>query len=267
MLALLSPAKTLDLEPADPNLPHTQPAFLAETATLHKRVKRMSATALAELMDLSESLAALNRERFQDWTVEHAPPRAKQALLTFAGDVYVGLDAASLKKADLAFAQDRVRMLSGFYGLLRPLDLMLPYRLEMGSKVDTRRGKDLYAFWGERLARRLVADLDDAKAHADRTIVNLASNEYWKAVDTKVLAEARVPVLEVAFQELRDGEAVTYALFAKKARGMMARHLITQRVSRVAGLRTFAAADYRFDEARSSEARWVFTRPFRKAGD
>lgn len=263
MLALLSPAKTLDLDPADPKLPHTLPAFMSDTQALHKVVKRLSARALADLMDLSEGLAELNHERFQDWTVEHAPPRAKQALLTFAGDVYVGLDAASLKAADLAFAQDRLRVLSGFYGLLRPLDLMLPYRLEMGSKVETRRGKDLYAFWGDRLAKHLVAELD---GHADRTIVNLASNEYWKAVDAKALAKAGVPVLEIAFQELRDGEAVTYALFAKKARGMMARHLVTRRVERVEGLRAFATADYRFDEARSSAGRWVFTRPFRKAG-
>lgn len=263
MLALLSPAKTLDLDPADPKLPHTLPAFMAETQALHRSVKKLSARALAELMDLSESLAELNRERFQDWTVDHLPPRAKQALLTFAGDVYVGLDAGSLKRADLAFAQEHLRVLSGFYGLLRPLDLILPYRLEMGSKVQTRRGKDLYTFWGDRLAKRLVAEVD---GHADRTVVNLASNEYWKAVDGKVLAKAEVPVLEIAFQEIRDGEAVTYALFAKKARGMMARHLVTKRVDRVAGLRAFATADYRLDEARSREGRWVFTRPFRKVG-
>ncbi|MFO0750738.1 MAG: peroxide stress protein YaaA [Myxococcota bacterium] len=261
MLALLSPAKTLDLDPPDPKLPFTEPGLLAEAKSIHQVMKKMSVADLAALMDLSQNLAELNRERFQDWKIEHAPGEAKQAILTFAGDVYLGLEAGSLKKKDLEWSQQHVGILSGLYGLLRPLDLIRPYRLEMGSKVATRRGKDLYAFWGDKIAKTIVQRLDGER---QRSVVNLASNEYWKAVAQPVLAKAGIPILNVAFKEIRDGEAVTYALFAKKARGMMARHIITARVDAPAGLKDFAAADYRFDAERSSDDTWVFTRPFRK---
>lgn len=261
MLAVLSPAKTLDLDPPDAKLAWTEPAMLAESKTLAAVMKKKSAKALGDMMDISESLAELNRERFQDWAIEHAPGPAKQAILTFAGDVYVGLEAGTLKAKDLAWSQDHIGILSGLYGLLRPLDLMRPYRLEMGSKVTTRRGADLYAFWGDRLAKAAIARLE---GHRHRVVVNLASNEYWKAMDQKALAKAEVPVINVAFKEIRDGEAQTYALFAKKARGMMARHIITKKIEAPEGLKTFASADYAYDAERSDERTWVFTRPFRK---
>jgi len=263
MLALLSPAKTLDLDPltkAHATVLASEPALLAEAKAVHAVAKKYSTKKLMELMGISETLAELNHDRFQAWSLAHPPGEAKQAVLTFAGDVYVGLQAETLTKKDLEWSQDHLAILSGLYGVLRPLDLMRPYRLEMGSKVVTRRGKDLYAFWGDRIAKVLI---ERVKGHADPTLVNLASNEYAKAVDRKALAKAGVPVLEVAFKEIRDGEAQIYALFAKKARGMMARHIIEARIDRQAGLKDFTSADYRFDAARSSATTWTFTRPFR----
>lgn len=266
MLALISPAKKLDLAPpgkAFAKLPATQPELLSEAKTLHGLAKKLSRDALAGLMDLSEDLAELNRERFQNWTARHelGVNDAKQAILMFAGDVYAGLEASSLDPKTLVHAQDHLAILSGLYGLLRPLDLIQPYRLEMGSKLGNKRGKDLYAFWGDRIAALVT---QRAAEHADRTVVNLASSEYMKAVPRKSLG---APVLDLQFRELKDGKAVMLMLFAKRARGMMARFILKERVDRPAGLKDFTAGDYRFDGGLSTASEWVFTRAYRKGGD
>lgn len=263
MLALISPAKKLDLEPlgkALARLPATQPELLPEAKTLHGLARKLSRDDLAGLMDLSEDLAELNRERFQNWLARHEPGvnDAKQAILMFAGDVYSGLEASSLDAKTLLYAQDHLAILSGLYGLLRPLDLIQPYRLEMGSKLANKRGKDLYAFWGERIAKAIAGRLAE---HADRTVVNLASSEYMKAVPRAALG---VPVHDLQFKEIKDGKPVMLMLFAKRARGMMARYLLKERVDRPEGLKDFTAGDYRFDPALSTASEWVFTRAYRK---
>jgi len=262
MLAIISPAKKLDLDPlsgAHKKLVLTQPELLAEAAIVHGAAKKLSAKKLAELMDLSEALAELNRERFLLWTKQHAlgVNDAKPAALMFAGDVYAGLDAGSLDARTLAYAQDHLVILSGLYGALRPLDLIQPYRLEMGSKLATRRGKNLYQFWGDRIAaviERRVAE------HRERVLINLASTEYMKAVPKKSL---ETPIIDVHFRELKGGKAVALMFFAKRARGMMARFLLEQRVDRLVGMRDFQDGDYRYDAARSTPQEWCFTRPYR----
>lgn len=261
MLAVISPAKKLDTTPVSPmrGAPFTEPALLADAKVAHAAAKKLSTKALGELMDLSEALAELNHDRFQVWKVEHrlGDNDCKPAALMFAGEVYSGLEASTLSAKTLAYAQDHLAILSGLYGVLRPLDLIQPYRLEMGSKLVTRRGKDLYQFWGERLAKLIN---ERAGAHADPTLVNLASTEYMKAVPRKALT---VPVRDVAFKELKDGKAVTLMLFAKRARGLMARFIIEQKVDNALGLKDFASDDYRFDPARSNDAEWVFSRSYR----
>jgi len=280
MLAIISPAKKLDLDPlgkAHAKLPITEPELLKDACIVQAAAKKLSAQKLAELMDLSEALAELNHERFQAWDKVHAlgVNDAKPAALMFAGDVYSGLDAPSLDAKTLLYAQTHLVILSGLYGLLRPLDLIQPYRLEMGSKLVTRRGKDLYQFWGDRVAA--AVERRAAESSGERAIINLASVEYMKVVQQRQ-PEARqrqpeairrprqrleTPVIEVAFKELKDDKAVALMLFAKRARGMMARFILSQRVDRVAGLKDFEDGDYRYDAARSNEREWCFTRPYR----
>ncbi len=263
MLAIISPAKKLDLHPlgkAHAKLPLTEPELLKDAVMVHAAAKKLSAKQLSELMDLSEALAELNRDRFLAWDKTHAlgVNDAKPAALMFAGDVYGGLDAPSLDAGTLVYAQDHLVILSGLYGLLRPLDLIQPYRLEMGSKLATRRGKDLYQFWGDRVAAAVERRV--AASRGERVIINLASVEYMKVIPR---ARLETPVIEVAFKELKDDKAVALMLFAKKARGMMARFLLKERVDRLAGMRDFQDGDYRYDAARSSEREWCFTRPYR----
>jgi len=263
MLAIISPAKKLDLEPlgkAHAKLALTQPELLSEAITVHAAAKKLSAKKLAELMDLSEALAELNHERFVAWDKTHAPGvnDGKPAALMFAGDVYSGLDAPSLDAKTLTYGQDHLVILSGLYGLLRPLDIMQPYRLEMHSKLVTKRGKDLYTFWGDRIAAAIERRV--AASEGERAIINLASAEYMKAVP-RVRLES--PVVEVAFKELKEDKAVALMLFAKRARGMMARYLLKERVDRVEGLKDFADGDYRYDAERSTAKEWCFTRPYR----
>lgn len=265
MLAVLSPAKKLDFETPIPELPTTTPLLLAETRQLHTVVKKLSPEALGALMDLSAELAELNWDRFVAWKASHDPAHAnplcplKPAILAFAGDVYTGLDAPSLTVDDLVFAQDHVAILSGFYGVLRALDWMRPYRLEMGSRLANKRGKDLYAFWGDRIGRTLAGLLE---GHADRTLVNLASNEYFKAVTPEALPGK---VLTLQFKEVKGGVPTALMLFVKRARGLMARFMVTERVDRPRGLQDFRLGDYRFDKKLSTATDWVFTRPYRTA--
>lgn len=264
MLALLSPAKKLDPTPLTAmrkKLPLTEPQFLADAASLAAAARKLSTAELAALMDLSDDLAELNRGRFKAWKKAHVLGEndAKPAILAFNGDVYAGLDASTLKNPQLEWMNGHVFILSGLYGVLRPLDLMQPYRLEMGSKLSNKKGKDLYTFWGDKLAKTIDRALAD-HAPEGRVVLNLASQEYFKAVSKKAL---KAPVIDFTFKELKDGKAVALMLFAKRARGMMARFMTTQRVDRPEGLKDFDLDDYRFDKAASTEREWVFTRPYR----
>jgi cytoplasmic iron level regulating protein YaaA (DUF328/UPF0246 family) len=253
MLILLSPAKNMNFDSVDRALPASVPALLDETRALAATTRGLSTSKIKSLMKISADLAKLNRERFQAFDADQ--PGSKQAALAFAGEVYRGLEAGSLTDDDLAFAQDHLRILSGMYGALRPLDAIHPYRLEMGRKLHTRRGESLYDFWGDTIAQHLNTLQAD---ESDPVVLNLASNEYFKAVDRKAL-NARI--ITASFKEEKDGQARMLMVFAKKARGMMARWAIENRVSDPADLVKFDAGGYAYDEAGSSESDLLFTRP------
>ncbi|MGK0360450.1 MAG: cytoplasmic iron level regulating protein YaaA (DUF328/UPF0246 family) [Bradymonadia bacterium] len=253
MLAVLSPAKKLT-PTLRPDTPTTALALSNDIAQLLKVTRRLRPAQIRELMDLSENLGALNFERFQTMALPITPATGYHAIFTFAGDTYVGFDAATLADDAVAFTQAHVAILSGFYGLLRPLDLMQPYRLEMGTRLKTRRGANLYSFWGTRLtklANELTAD------HADRTVVICASTEYSKALKVDRLAG---PVLTPVFQEESDGELKTISFYAKQARGMFARYMVDMQLETPAGLKDFDRGGYRYDDALSTDDEWVFRR-------
>ncbi len=251
MLLVISPAKSLDFTPAPADLPLTERLFVKETADLAKVTRRLKRADLKRLMSISDALATLNVERFKAFDPES--PDGVQAAFAFDGDVYAGLDARSLDRAGLDWAQDHLRILSGFYGLLRPLDAIQPYRLEMGVRLKTRRGSNLYDYWGPRLAKALNTA---AEGHADPTLVDLASQEYFGAVDRRAL---KLPLVQVRFLEEKDGEARVLSFFAKKARGLIARWAIEHRIDRAEGLKDFAVDGYRFS-AHASEREWTFVR-------
>ena len=254
MITLLSPAKTLDFSPAPKGLPVTRPALKKDVAALMRRCKALDVAELRQLMKLSEPLAELNYERFQAMSPRFTLSNSKAALLAFQGDVYRKLDAATLSRADLLWAQDHLRIISGLYGLLRPLDLMQPYRLEMGSRLATERGSNLYSFWGGRLADAINAA---HKKQPVAAVLNLASNEYIKAVPAERL---NLPMITADFQEWRDGKLRTIAFSAKRARGLMARFVVEKRIDKPQRLKRFAAEGYGFDKERSSRDRLLFTR-------
>ncbi len=253
MLIVLSPAKRLDFTEPSPDVAATQRRFFEDTASLSKTARNQTQADLRRLMGISADLAKLNQARFKAFDPE-ALDTGVQAAFAFAGDVYQGLDARTLDKAGLAFAQDQLRILSGLYGLLRPLDRIQPYRLEMGTRLKTRRGNSLYDFWGDRISKQLNAD---AESHADRTLVNLASQEYFGAVDAKAL---KLPVVTPHFREEKDGENRIISFFAKKARGTMARFVIDQRLETASDLKAFDRDGYRFQKAASTDTDWIFTR-------
>lgn len=252
MLIVLSPAKRLDFTEAAPALPASERRFREDTASLARTARARSVAELRRLMSISDDLARLNRERFQAFDAESTD--GVQAAFAFAGDVYEGLKARELKARDLAFAQEHVRILSGLYGLLRSLDRIQPYRLEMGTRLKTRRGSSLYDFWGDRISKQLNEDGSD---HADPTLVNLASQEYFGAVDARAL---KLPVVTAHFRESKDGESRIISFFAKKARGAMARFAIDERIERAEDLKAFDRDGYRFDKAGSTETDWIFIR-------
>lgn len=254
MLAVLSPAKTLDLDTPLPAVAATVPRFAADAAKLAAAAAKLRPKALQKLMHISPALAELNAARFRDFDPAADLAAARPALFTFAGDVYTGLRGPDMDAATRAFAQDHVRILSGLYGVLRPLDAMQPYRLEMGTDFGIGRKKTLYAVWGERIAAALAEDL---AGHADPTLINLASVEYFDAV-----AVAKLPgrVLAIDFRDDHDGELRFNTFVAKRARGAMARHLCDHRLDRPEGLKDFAGDGYRFDAARSDDDRWLFVR-------
>jgi cytoplasmic iron level regulating protein YaaA (DUF328/UPF0246 family) len=254
MLFLLSPAKALDYETPPHVSIHTQPLFVPQASELIDVLREKSPQQIAELMDLSDQLSGLNVARYQAWRPKFTAKNAKQAVLAFDGDVYGGLDAKTLDAAELDWLQQHLCILSGLYGVLRPLDLMQPYRLEMGTRLVTPKGKNLYQFWGAQVAQYLN---ERARAEVTPVVVNLASEEYFKVVDRKVLAPR---VVTCVFEE-RKGDAYKVVSFmAKRARGLMVRFAVKHRVSRVEQLRDFAEAGYRFVPAASETDRLVFRR-------
>mgnify|MGYP000297438505 CR=1 FL=1 len=254
MLFLLSPAKSLDYETPAAGVPHTLPQFVPQSQALIEVLRQKSLQQIAELMDLSDALSALNVARYEAWTPKFTAKNAKQAVLAFNGDVYEGLDAKTLSAQDLDWAQNHVGILSGLYGVLRPLDWMQPYRLEMGTALKVGRTANLYQYWGAQIAQCLNEQLA-----ADKTpvVVNLASQEYFKAVDLKTL-QARV--IECVFEDWKDGRYKIISFFAKKARGLMARYAITHRVATPKKLEGFNLEGYAFEPAASEPDRLVFRR-------
>ena len=254
MLMFLSPAKSLDYKTPPHLATYTQPAFLDQSATLIHQLRKLSPADIAHLMDLSDPLATLNFSRYADWCLPFTPDNAKQAVLAFDGDVYDGLAARELSLDDLDFAQKQVRILSGLYGILKPLDLMQPYRLEMGTKFANEGGKDLYAFWGE----RLLDAINDELAEMPRPVaVNLASEEYFKAaVGRKIKGELIQPV----FEDWKNGKYKIISFYAKRARGLMTRFATVNRLIEPEGLKDFDYDGYAFEPSVSDEKSWVFRR-------
>jgi len=262
MLALLSPAKTLNLSPWQHDLDCTEPAMMQDAQALMRTTRGLTQKKIRELMHVSPTLAKLNQQRFNSFQLPFSAANAHPAALIFAGPVYQALDARGLSIDDLEWAQSRIAILSGLFGMLRPLDWIQPYRLEMGTALKTRRGSNLYQFWGERIA----ACIEQVMAgHSDQTIVNLASAEYFRSVRHQRLTQ---PVVECVFEDwkTRPDEGRVMGFLAKRARGLMARYIITERIDRVEGLKEFKAERYCFQASRSGHARWVFSRRFVAAG-
>src|SRR5690606_1846916 len=254
MLMVISPAKTLDYDTPPATQRYTQPQHLDHAEQLTEQLRELSPLQIGELMHLSDKLSALNAARYGSWTSDFTPDNAKQALLAFKGDVYTGLAAEDFSEADFDFAQGHLRMLSGLYGVLRPLDLMQPYRLEMGTKLANARGKDLYAFWGERISGWLNEALAE---QSDDVLLNLASNEYFGAVKRKAL-QGRV--IETEFRDLKNGQYKIISFYAKKARGLMARYVIKERLNDPQGLKDFNYQGYRYSAEHSKLDTLVFLR-------
>ncbi len=254
MFALISPAKKMDFEIESPIKKTTQPQFLSETQELVDIAQKLSARDLQNLMNISEKLGALNYDRFQRFETPFTNDNARPAVMAFRGDTYVGLEADSLTQDDLSFAQNHLGILSGLYGVLRPMDLIQAYRLEMGTKLNNRRGEDLYDFWGDRLTKACEAAV---KTHKDKSIICLASNEYIKAVQSKNLT---VPFINCHFKELKNGAPKVIGLFAKRARGAMARYMIQNQIETAQGLKNFKADGYQFMNYLSDDKNFVFLR-------
>ena len=254
MLIVLSPAKTLDLETPVTTKLHTTPDFLDRSSELIDVLRRYSPVELGKLMDLSDTLSALNVARYASWSTD--PADGRQAIMAFNGDVYAGLDARSLKPAQLKYTQQQVRILSGLYGVLRPLDLIQAHRLEMGTRLDTAHGKDLYAFWGDTVTSALNRAIAEQQAGA---LVNLASEEYFRSVKPRQLD---VPVITPVFEDWKNGKYKIISFFAKRARGLMARYAAVKGITDPAKLKRFKVDGYAFDKRDSDDHTWVFRRKF-----
>lgn len=254
MLSVLSPAKTLDYETQPTTRKSTQPLFIDEAASLISHAQKMDPEDIQALMGVSANIATLNYERFMNWQPNFSLQNAKQAVLAFKGDVYTGLAAETLNAAELNFAQKHLRILSGLYGLLRPLDLMQPYRLEMGLPFENSGGKNLYEFWGTRISEVLAKHV---KASGSPVLVNLASNEYFKAVKSAALG---ADIITPQFRDLKNGQYKMISFFAKKARGLMARYIVQQSVNEPEGLKDFNGDGYYFSAKDSDGSHWVFLR-------
>ncbi len=254
MLTVISPAKTLDFDTPAVTRKFSQPTLINQSRQLVTLMRKQSTNDLQKMMGISHKLAELNVDRFKHWKSPFTPDNAKQSVLAFRGDVYIGLDADTYSERDFNFAQKHLRILSGLYGVLKPLDLIQPYRLEMGTRIENRRGKDLYEFWGNRIAKSLSEELDN---HSNGTLINLASNEYFKSVQTDKLCGG---VVTPIFKDFNRGAYKVMSFFAKKARGSMASFMIRERIDRPEGLKDFNTDGYGFDASRSSDKEWVFTR-------
>jgi cytoplasmic iron level regulating protein YaaA (DUF328/UPF0246 family) len=252
MLIVLSPAKSLDLDTPPTTKLHTTPDFIDNAAGLIDVLRGFSPAEVGQLMDISDALSVLNVTRYAHWERDHA--RARQAIMSFNGDVYDGLQARTLTAKQLDYLQSHLRILSGLYGVLRPLDRMHPYRLEMGTRLANPRGKDLYAFWGELVTQKLNEAI---AANGDKALVNLASEEYFKSVKPKLLD---VPLITPVFEDWKGGKYKIISFFAKRARGMMARYAAVKGIKDPNKLKHFDVDGYAFDEAASGERTWVFRR-------
>jgi len=249
MLAVISPSKTQDFTKTD-IVKYSQTRQAKQTLELIDILKLKSKDDIAKLMSISEKLANLNFDRFQEFSNEFNLNNAKQAILAFKGDVYNGIDAPSLTADDLDFAQENIRMLSGLYGVIRPLDLIQPYRLEMGTKLANPKGKNLYEFWGDGISK--VLNIDESE-----TLINLASNEYFKGIDKKSL---NANIIDIVFKENKNGKYKVIGIYAKRARGLMVNFIIKNRINNAEKLKEFNAEDYTFNTNISDEKTWVFTR-------
>jgi len=254
MLMVISPAKTLDFETPPSTTRFTQPQYLDHSQELITQLRDLTPAQIGELMHLSDKLSGLNAARFGSWNPAFTPENAKQALLAFKGDVYTGLQAETLSEKELSYAQDHLRMLSGLYGLLRPLDLMQPYRLEMGTKLANSRGKDLYAFWGTRISEWLNEALAE---QGDDLLLNLASTEYFSAVKRSAL---KARIIDTEFKDQKNGQYKIISFYAKKARGMMSRFVISEQINTPDALKQFDVNGYRYSSEQSTSTKLVFLR-------
>ncbi|WP_257295756.1 peroxide stress protein YaaA [Endozoicomonas sp. YOMI1] len=254
MLLVISPAKTLDYETPSITNKFTQPDFLDQSALLIEELRELSPAAVGSLMSISDKLSQLNAARFQAWSAPFSPDNAKQAVLAFKGDVYTGLNAETLNEQQLSFAQKHLRILSGLYGLLRPLDLMQAYRLEMGTRFTNQRGKDLYQFWGSMITEQLNQELASQKS---QVLVNLASNEYYKSVQPK---QINGQIITPVFKDWKNDQYKIISFYAKKARGLMCRYIIDHNIDQPEEMKSFDYEGYAFNGAMSSDKAWVFTR-------
>ncbi|QOD62200.1 peroxide stress protein YaaA [Polaribacter haliotis] len=252
MKIIISPAKSLDFESKVPTSLHTQPRFLEYSEKLNKKLKTLSKKKLADLMSISNDLASLNYERNQEWETPFTEKNAKQAIYAFTGAVFQGIDVNSIDEKKLPLLQERLRILSGLYGLLKPLDLIQPYRLEMGTKLKVGRKENLYKFWDDTLANSLNEELEEGEL-----LINLASTEYFKALPKKVL---KVPMITPVFKDFKNGQYKTIMTYAKQARGYMVRYIIENNVKTLEELKGFNVEKYGFSEEMSSEFELVFTR-------
>jgi cytoplasmic iron level regulating protein YaaA (DUF328/UPF0246 family) len=254
MITVISPAKTLDFETPARTKTFSQPDHLKASKQLIAALKKQSAEDLSSLMNISPALATLNRDRYKSWKPPFTPENAKQAVLAFKGDVYLGLEAEQYTARDLKFAQDHLRILSGLYGILRPLDLIQPYRLEMGTRLATRRGKNLYEFWGDEITRTINAELATMKKPV---VVNLASNEYFKSVQPEAL---KGEVITPNFKYWKKDKWMFLSFFAKKARGTMASYIIKNRLKNPEHIKAFDLDGYTYNEELSKGNNWIFSR-------
>ena len=254
MIAILSPAKTLDYTSLTKKFDSSQHIFQDETQVLVSKLKKQSKAKLKALMKISDKLAEENATRYKEFGPKFTKKNSKEAIFAFMGDAYRGFDATTLTKGQINFAQKHVRILSGLYGILKPLDLMQPYRLEMGTRLSTRKGKNLYEFWGEKITQSLNEEIN---SHRAKTIVNLASKEYFKSIKKKKL---EVPIIDVDFKEYRDGKLKYIQFNAKRARGLMARYIVTEKAKSVEALKGFNLEEYAFSEEESTENQLLFVR-------
>ncbi len=255
MLITLSPSKGQDFESASPSKKYSKPVDLKDSELLIKELRKINSKQLQELMAVSENIASLNVARYKSFTTPFTTKNAKQAVFAFKGDVYSGLELEKFTEQDYAFAQDHVRILSGLYGCLRPMDLIQPYRLEMKTKLKNVRGENLYQFWGDRITKSLNKEL---KKQKEPVLVNLASNEYFKSVKPKLL-EGRL--LNINFKETKDNKTRVVAIFAKRARGMMTDYIIRHRVEKLEDIKKFKLGGYKFNKVLSDDKQWTFERP------